>query len=154
MHTALRPTDGNAADKMISRLVAAAIGNLAPSPPRMMLWAAAFSIAVISAAFAAYAAYAALSVSLEGYWAAASVAGGAMLLAAILVAVTRLRRRPARPGRSPVPNQDMAPEAFAELMRAICGSPKQAATIALVAGFLAGAYPGLLEAARDLVDPE
>ena len=145
--------ESEAAEMSLS-LVAAALKNFGPSPLRIALCGTAFVAAIISVSFAAYAAYMALSISIAGYWAAAIVAGGALLLAIVLVAIARMNRRPSRPSRARAPNRDMPPEAFAELMQTIRTSPKQAATVALVTGFVAGFCPDLLKTARDLIDPE
>jgi len=142
---------------MLSRLVAAALGKFEPSLPSLahvVMFATALIAAAIAAAFAAYAAYGALSISIEPHWAAAIVAGGAMLLAAILVAIARPRPPPAPPARARAPSGDLAPELLAELIRGIRASPKEAATIALVAGIVAGACPELLKAVGERLDPK
>ena len=139
---------------MLSRLVAAALGQIKPSLAHVVMFATALVAAAISAAFAAYAAYDALSISIERHWAAAIVAGGAMLLAAILVAIARRRHHPAPPARGSAPSSELAPELLAALIRGIRASPKEAATIALVAGVVAGACPELLKAAGERLDPK
>ena len=146
--------ESNTANKMSWRLVGAALGIFGPSPLRAILWGTVFTAAVIAVAFAAYGAYAALSISLEGYWAAASVAGGAILLAIVLVAITQMSGRSVQPGRTRMPSQGVAPDVVAELMVAIRTSPKEAAAVALVAGLLAGLCPELLNAARTYFDRE
>ena len=139
---------------MLSRLVAAAWGQFEPSLAHVVMFATALVAAVIAAAFAAYAAYGALSISIERHWAAAIVAGGAMLLAAILVAIARRKHHPAPSARASAPSGELAPELLAALIRGIRASPKEAATIALVAGVVAGTCPELLKAVGERLDPQ
>lgn len=82
-------------------------------------------------------------------WAAATVAGGALLAAVILItAAVQINRSASLEVAPRIPAPDIPPETFAELVRAIQSSPKEATLIALFAGLATGLYPELLTAAR------
>jgi hypothetical protein len=109
-------------------LLAAAFDLRVPSPLRIALCLMAAVALMVALGFAAYAGCLALAAHMAAPWAAAIVAGSALLTAVILIAsVANMNRRPAPRVAPRVATQDIPPEAFAELVHAFQSLPKEAA---------------------------